>query len=173
MSRIRVIYKSCGLLVALLCIVLSASAAKKPEMTRIYMFGFAASFVDSVAYQTDIQQIDSAWLEPAHKFLVDRSLYSLQLQYYLESEEGRKNTICTVFFDKNPRKLLKRWSKVQRRYEKADGLKLMPLPAERFKFRAEEWKETPIQGAPATNDAAPAKATKEKEKEKKKGKEKS
>ncbi len=168
MSRIRVFYKSCGLLIALLCIVLSASAAKKPEMTRIYMFGFAASFVDSVAYQTDIQQIDSAWIEPVHKFLVDRSLYSLQLQYYLESAEGRKNTICTVFFDKNPRKLQKRWSKVNRRYNKVDDIRLMSLPAERFKFKAEEWKQITIEETPATSSstAAPAKDTKEKKKKK-------
>lgn len=168
MSRIRVFYKSCGLLIALLCIVLSASAAKKPEMTRIYMFGFAASFVDSVAYQTDIQQIDSAWIEPVHKFLVDRSLYSLQLQYYLESAEGRKNTICTVFFDKNPRKLQKRWSKVNRRYNKVDDIRLMSLPAERFKFKAEEWKQITIEETPATSSSTttPAKDTKEKKKKK-------
>lgn len=168
MSRIRVFYTSCGLLIALLCIVLSASAARKPEMTRIYMFGFAASFVDSVAYQTDIQQIDSAWIEPVHKFLVDRSLYSLQLQYYLESAEGRKNTICTVFFDKNPRKLQKRWSKVNRRYEKVDDIRLMSLPAERFKFKAEEWKQITIEETPATSSGTTAPAKDRKEKKKKK-----
>jgi len=164
MARSKDLIKSCGVLVAMLCFVLTASAAKKPEMTRVYIFGFAASFVDSVAYQTDVQQLDSAWIEPAHKFLVDRSLYSLQLQYYLERDEGKKNTVCTVFFDTNPRKLQKRWNKVKNRYEKAEGLRLTPLTADRFRFKAEEWKEIiqeePAQAAPTDKKEAKPKKTK-------------
>jgi len=167
MARSKELIKSCGVLVAMLCFVLTASAAKKPEMTRVYIFGFAASFVDSLAYQTDVQQLDSAWIEPAHKFLVDRSLYSLQLQYYLESAEGKKNTVCTVFFDTNQRRLQKRWNKVKNRYEKAEGLHLTPLTTDRFRFKAEEWKEI-IQEEPAT--AAPAPSKDDKTKKTKKGK---
>lgn len=166
--------KSFGIFVAALCLSMAASAEKKPEMTRVYMFGFAASFVDSVAYQTDVQQIDSAWIEPAHKFLVDRSLYSLQLQYFLESEEGCKNTICSVFFDKNPRRLQRRWNKVNKRYEKAEGMRLMPLPEQRFRFKAEEWKvvETVATSSttPAATDDKSNKKDKKDKKEKKKGK---
>ena len=61
-------------LAALLWLALPLSAAKKPEVKRIYMFGFAASLRDSTAFQTDIQTIDSAWIDPTHKILVDRAL---------------------------------------------------------------------------------------------------
>ena len=108
-------------------------------MTRVYMFGFAASFTDSVAYQTDVQQIDSAWLDE-HKFLVDRSLYSLQLQYHLEGKEHKQNTTCTVFFNTNRRRLERTWRKVHKRYEQSEGLHLTALPKTSFAFKAEEYR---------------------------------
>ena len=136
-------------LMALLCVALPLSAAQKePRMTRVYMFGFAASLTDSTAYQTDIQAIDSAWIDPTHKFLIDRALYSLQLQYHVETEEHHKNTVCTVFFNTNPRKVQRKWAKVRKRHEKDPALKYQILPQDRFKFKAEEYRPVII-GEPA------------------------
>ncbi len=130
---------------------LSVWAEKKPEMCRIYIFGFAASFTDSIAAQTSIQTLDDAWIDPSHDFLVDRSLYSLQLQNHMQAEEGCKNAICSVFFSKNPRKLQRTWKKIRKRYEQAEGLQMRLLTEERFSFKAEEYheitigEETPVQ----------------------------
>lgn len=132
-------------LAALLWLALPLSAARKPEVKRVYMFGFAASLIDSTAFQTDIQTIDSAWIEPSHKMLVDRALYSLQLQYHMETEEHRKNTVCSIFFSTNPRKLQRKWAKVKKRYEKDPLLSYQILPQERFAFKAEQYLE-PIIG---------------------------
>jgi len=126
-------------LAALLWLALPLSAAKKPEVKRIYMFGFAASLRDSTAFQTDIQTIDSAWIDPTHKMLVDRALYSLQLQYHMETEEHRKNTVCSIFFGTNPRKVQRKWAKVKKRYEKDPLLSYQILPKERFAFKAEQY----------------------------------
>lgn len=127
----------CG--IAMLACTMGMAAKNTPEMTRIYMFGFAASFTDSVAYQTDIQQIDSAWLDN-HGLLLDRSLYSLQLQYYIEGQRQRKNATCTVFFNTNRRRLERTWNKVHKRYERAEGLQLNTLPPADFTFKAEEYR---------------------------------
>lgn len=128
---------------------LTTAAAREPEMKTVYMFGFAASFTDSVAYQTVVQQIDSAWLD-AHKMLIDRSLYSLQLQYYVESSEGKSNSTCTVFFSTSRRRIDRTWKKVRKRFEHAEGLHLTTLPTERFAFKAEEYRPIIIEeGAPA------------------------
>lgn len=116
------------------------AGSKTPVMKRVYMFGFAASFTDSVACQTAVQQVDSAWLDQ-HHFLVDRALYSLQLQFHMEHEENVNNPICTIFFDRNPKRLQRVWKKMSRRYQKAEGLRFRTIPAERFRFMAEEWKE--------------------------------
>lgn len=130
--------------VVLLGAVLAVSAAKKPEVRSVYMFGFAASLTDSTAYQTEVQKIDSAWIDPTHKFLMDRALYSLQLQYYMETDMHRKNTVCTVFFDQNPRKLQRKWAKVNKRYLKDTTLDYQILPKDRFAFKAEKYVEPTI-----------------------------
>ena len=135
-------------LVALLVALPLSAAKREPRMTRVYMFGFAASLTDSTAYQTDIQTIDSAWIDPVHKFLVDRALYSLQLQYHVETEEHHKNTVCTIFFNTNPRKIQRKWAKVRKRYEKDPVLRFQILPNERFSFKAEEYRPVII-GEPA------------------------
>ena len=114
-------------------------AGKEPKVQRVAMFGCAISFTDSVVCMTDIQTIDSAWIEPAHKFLLDRSLYSLQLQIYME-QQGHKNAICTIFYNKNPRKLQRMWQKVYKRILKQDGLRYQELPVSAFRFKAEEYR---------------------------------
>lgn len=130
----------------LCCLVsLSASAAtpegkekNEPVARRMAMMGFALSFSDSVACLTDVQVLDSIWLD-ARKFLVDRSLYSLQLQMHLE-KKGYKNTICSVFFDKNPRKLQRLWRKMHKRYAGGTDLRYHDVPEHDFRFRAEEYR---------------------------------
>lgn len=147
------------LLIAFLCGSLApVAAARKPEMRQVYMFGFAASFKDSTACQTVMQVVDSAWIDPQHKFLMDRSLYSLQLQNHMEYQENCKNSICSVFFSTNPRKLRRTWNKIRKRYEKSSGLHYVVLTDDRFHFRAEQYSEILIgdeagEAVPASTDA--------------------
>ena len=108
------------------------------------MFGFAASFKDSVACQTSIQQVDDAWIEPSHQFLVDRSLYSLQLQNHMATVQNCENAISTVFFSTKLSKLQRTWRKVHKRYERAEGLRFSVIPQEDFAFTAEEYREIVI-----------------------------
>ncbi len=131
------------------CLV-EVRAQKKPEMRRIYIFGFGASFTDSIACQTDIQVLDSAWIDPSHKFLIDRSLYSLQLQNHMENVEKCKNSVCTVFFDQNQRRLQRTWNKIKKRYSKADALRFSVVPEDRFHFKAEEYRPIVMQEAAST-----------------------
>jgi hypothetical protein len=127
-------------------------------MRRIYIFGFGASFTDSIACQTDIQVLDSAWIDPSHKFLIDRSLYSIQLQNHMENVEHCKNAICTVFFDQNQRRLQRTWNKLKKRYSKADELLFSIVPENRFHFKAEEYR--PIVMEETTSAPTPPKGNK-------------
>lgn len=137
--------KTILLMIALCSLVPLAMAAdekdagKEPQVQRVAMFGCAISFTDSLVCMTDIQTIDSAWIEPAHKFLVDRSLYSLQLQVYME-QQGHKNSICTIFYDKNPRKLQRTWRKVYKRSQKQKGLRYLNIPVSAFRLKSEEYR---------------------------------
>ena len=162
------------MLMAFLGLALSVSAgSKEPKMQRLYMFGFGALLTDSVACQTQVQAVDSAWLD-AHSMLVDRSLYSIQLQFYLEQKESVKNAICTVYFGKNERKVRKLWAKLKQRYDADPVVKLRQLGNE-FRFKAEQYRPVII-GEPeetASSEAA-VKDSKAAAKEKKgrKGKQK-
>lgn len=122
-----------------LLFAVSAGAAREPKMKPIYIFGFAASFTDSVACQTAVQRLDSAWLD-SHDFLVDRSLYSLQLQMYMEQEEKMTNAITTVYFSKSERKMQRLWAKLRRKYEAAQNVIHHVTPADKFQFTAEEYR---------------------------------
>ena len=158
MNRQRYFFRRCMALL-LLALPLAVVAGPQARLQRVYIFGFAASFTDSIAYQTDVQMLDSAWIESKHGFLVDRALYGLQMQYYVEGQLKNSNSICTVFYHKNPRKLQKLWNKVQKRYAKAEGLKLQPLSKEQFAFSCEEYK-------PIINEEVPASAQQPKRQDK-------
>ena len=58
----------------------NVAAQKYQKVPRLYVFGIAASFNDSVVYITDIQQVDSAWMATKTKFLLGRNNYSNQLK---------------------------------------------------------------------------------------------
>lgn len=56
------------LIFATLAIGISAYAKDKNTTgpTKVYMFGFSASFNDSLVYITDIQAVDSVMIEAPH-----------------------------------------------------------------------------------------------------------
>lgn len=135
----------CGLLLTtLLWCSLPVHAEQGVKMRSLYVFGFAASFTDSIACQTTIQRIDSAWIDK-HGFLIDRSLYSLQLQYYMEHQEGVKNAVCSIFFSKKQRKMKRLWEKVNKRYNAAQELIFHEVADEKFHFKSEEYRPVTIE----------------------------
>ncbi|MBQ4445766.1 MAG: hypothetical protein II910_05905, partial [Prevotella sp.] len=86
------------IILLLLTLVLSLNiSAQKSTMQKIYAYGFSASFTDSVAYFTEIQEIDSAWIETKTKFLENRDSYSYQLKEYF-AQQGDKNRTCMIIF---------------------------------------------------------------------------
>ena len=124
---------------ALMLCCLPMYAEKGIKMRRVYVFGFAASFTDSVACQTTVQRLDSAWID-RYGFLIDRSLYSVQLQSYMEQQEGVKNPVCSFFFHKKQRKIKRLWAKVNKRYNAAQELIFHEVPLEKFQFTHEEFR---------------------------------
>ena len=65
------------ILAALVATTTLYAAGKK---TRVYVYGFAASFNDSIVYFTDIQTLDSATIASKSGFLYGRDNYSYQLR---------------------------------------------------------------------------------------------
>ena len=92
------------------------AGARGVECTRVYAFGFSASFNDSIVYFTEIQTIDSAYLEGRTHFLVERQEYSSQLKNYFTSigEEGRT---CVIFYATTEKEIMKQYLKLRKQYE--------------------------------------------------------
>ena len=111
--KIRVFY----ILLFLACL-LCQNAEAKVKQKPVYMFGFAESFTDSIGYITSVQYMDSAYVDTKTKFLIGRNVYSVQLQQYLQQNEGCKHPVSSVFFGTKKEKVEKKLNAVRHRYEK-------------------------------------------------------
>lgn len=127
---------------------IQAKSKEKVSMQRIYMFGYAISYVDSVAYMTDMQRMDSAYVHNDNGFLCDRALYATQLRNHMEQALGLRNTTCVVFFDKNEAKLSKKFLKIRDIQREKEELPLRVLDAGTFAFTPEEYIESVEVDAP-------------------------
>lgn len=94
------------------------SAEAKVKQKPVYIFGFAESFVDTVGYITDVQFLDSAYVDTKTKFLVGRNMYSVQLQQYLQQNTDCKNPVTSIFFADKKEKLEKKQLSIRNKYEK-------------------------------------------------------
>lgn len=93
-----------------------ATTAKKTVVPRMYMFGFAASFGDTIVHFTDIQSVDSVWVEGKNGFLLGREMYSGQMRDYLTDKEQMPHRTCVVYYDLQRQRLEKKLLKMRRLY---------------------------------------------------------
>ena len=137
--------KGLYILMAFMVLVVCSSATLKKgdkkqkdvaEDAEVYGFGFAASFIDTLAFYTDIQPLDSAKILDK-KFLDQRYQYSYQLNDYLESKLDKQNYVCMIFFNKDRKKIHKEFDKLLAKYQKS-GVGMRPITVSDFKFRQPE-----------------------------------
>ena len=88
----------------------------------MYMFGFSASFQDSIIYMTDVQEVAGVWYDTHTKFLLGRQHYSYQLKDYLATNEQKPNRVCVVMFAPTRKEAEKKFIKMRKEYTvKAKG----------------------------------------------------
>lgn len=104
------------LLAATLAGTVFTSTARTRQVPRIYMFGMAASFTDSLVYFTGVQQVDSAWVDQKSHFLKGRDNYSYQLRNFLSNQYGLHHRTCIVMYNEDRRKLEKEYLKMRELY---------------------------------------------------------
>ncbi len=134
MKRILVVL---GLMVGICS--MSLYARQKVSLTRVYIVGFSASFTDSLAYVTGVQSLDSAYVDGKTHFLINRHMYSAQLQRYLTEKKNSANPTCVVFFSTKKKQMDKKLEKLTTRYQKKSDLILKTLDASEFHFANEEY----------------------------------
>ena len=105
---------------ALSLLNIDEAQAKKRPVPSIYMFGFSASFSDSTIYFTDIQVVDSVWIDDKTKFLEHRNLYSQKLRDYLAASM-QPNRVCVVMYALTKKEAEKQYLKMKRIYTNKKG----------------------------------------------------
>ena len=122
-------------MIAAMSVLLIVTAAKNDNMvTKIYAFGFAASFNDSIVYFTDIQEIDSAHINGKSKFLVDCQNYSNQLRNYLSEKKAEKNKTCVFVYALKRKDIEKKYMKMKGRYTKQGTFDIKEISTDELKF---------------------------------------
>ena len=114
--------------------------AKVKVAPKMYIFGFSASFKNSIVYFTDIQELDSAWIDTKTKFLLGRDSYSAQLKDYLSTTINDQHRTCIVEYATTLDAAEKKFAKLKSLYtEKAkttEGYDLKYISKNDFKFEA-------------------------------------
>lgn len=117
---------------------LTMSAAKRPA--KVYMFGFAASFNDSTVCFTDIQEVDSAYIDTHTKFLYSRENYSYQLRDYLQQQSFPTPTCITVFA-LTRKDIESKYARMRRRYTDSGKYIVKEVSSPNFVFQAIKFEE--------------------------------
>lgn len=129
------LYKN--VIAALTLLVVASSfvgvSAKIVCVPKLYAFGFSASFNDSIVYLTDIQEIDSAWINDKTDFLVSRDNYSYQLKNYF-TNIGQEHRTCVISFALKRKDIEKKYKKMKEKYVKAGKFSIKTLGKNDFQF---------------------------------------
>jgi len=152
-----------ALLTAALGLPATTTSAKGVVTPKMYMFGFAASFNDTIVHFTDIQAVDSVWTDNSTHFMLGRENYSNMLRDYLTAK-NMPNRTCIVIYDRKASRLQKKYLKMKKLY--AGDKKVKTHNDVRF-ISADEFRFTTVNlNANVTEENV--EVTKPKKKEKKK-----
>lgn len=104
------------MLFTLLVSVAMGAEAKQVQVPHMYVFGFAASFKDSVVYMTEIQDVQKTWYDTKTKFLLGRDNYAAQLKEHFATKMQQRDRVCVVVFAKTMKKAEKKYLKLRKKY---------------------------------------------------------
>jgi hypothetical protein len=136
-------------------IILAATAfapasAKNYMVPKAYMFGFIASFNDSIVFFTDVQEVDSVWLQPKKQMLAGRANYAQQLRDFFSTNFSLNNRTCVVISSTKRKDVEKKYQKMIKQYtvKNANKYDVHYVNASEFKFRPVNMDDSDEQPAP-------------------------
>ena len=121
------------IIMALTAVLTTAQAQSTAKKKMVYVFGFSASFKDSVVYITDTQQMQASMVGKKVKFLDDRDGYAMQLNNYL-TEKGETDRVCMVSFATKEKQIAKKRQHLQKKYTKKGDYDIRTIAAADFAF---------------------------------------
>lgn len=103
------------------------------EPKRVYMYGVAINFNDSIVHLTDVQHLDSVVIN-LDGALQNYANYSQQLKVYLEETLGKTNQTCAVIYSDKKKKLEKRFIKTRKKFQSDKDKNLYRIGTDAFSF---------------------------------------
>lgn len=121
------------------------ASAKNYVVPKAYMFGFVASFNDSIIHFTDIQEVDSVWLMSKKKMVAGRSNYSYQLRNYCAETLGMPNRTVVVVTALKRKDIEKKFLKLRKQYtgKKNARYDIRYINASEFRFKTVNMDDSP------------------------------
>lgn len=107
--------------------------------STVYMFAVSSQFGDSVVYVSELMPVENVQLTKKYDYLKFRSEFTYYFKQYLADNYGCEKQTCAVFFDKNKKKLNKRYDKVMKRYKADKAKKVNIIPQSGFTFKLPEY----------------------------------
>ena len=141
--------KSLKTIICLVLLLLSAvgpieAKSKKVVQKPTYMIGVAISQVDSVVFITDLHQVDSITIQKKTNFLMDRQLYSFQLQKFIEATYKGGPYVTAIFFGHKLRKMENKYLSLHKRYVQSKELRMILVDQSQFRFKPEKYVEPEV-----------------------------
>lgn len=131
----------------------------------LYICGLATSFNDSTVYFTEIQKVDSAYIDSKTDFLYSRDNYSYQLREHVE-KGGVKHPTCITIFAKKRKDIDKKYAALKKRYATKGRYDVKYIPQSEFAYSPLIPDESEMKDAPRQPKAPKAKKVKKEKKAK-------
>lgn len=120
-------------IIALAMLLMPSLMFALQKQERLYVYGIATSFNDSTVYITEIQQLDSAWVDAKTDFLYSRNNYSYQLREYLKAN-GCATPTCATIFAKTRKQIEKKYMATKKRYTTKGRYNVRPITTHEFAY---------------------------------------
>ena len=141
------------LLALILLTLCQGMTAKNKTVQKVYMYGFSASFQDSIVYFTDIQELENVTVAERTNFLYSRDSYSNQLRDYFTGKNQPFRT-CVVSYAFDRKHIEKKYLKMKSKYTKKGNFDVRYLKTDEFKFNKVEPAQVVEQDVPETPKVA-------------------
>lgn len=149
----------------IMALALTAMAHATNKCSRLYMYGLVTSFNDSTVYFTDIQVVDSAWVDKKTGFLYSRDNYSYQLRQYMK-EHGVEHPTCVTSYAPKRKDVEKKYAAIKKKYTKKGGYTLKYITLSDFTFEPIKPDESEMASTASAKKEEKQKRKEEKQKQK-------
>lgn len=123
------------ILLLLIAVSITSFAGKKKDKAnkQVSLFGVTVSLVDSTAFITEIQTVDSL-LTNKDGFIDNEEEYTRQLKLYLDKVLNVKEHVCAIYYSDDMKKLVKEYKEVNNRIRNKEKRTVSEIDIDDFKF---------------------------------------